>query len=122
MRFARVLIKKCFRDIWRNIKQFISIIFIVAISCTLYIGLEANAKGFENRVNQVFEKGNLSDLWVTINPNFENTSEMDDDLKFIEATAGENSKIEKRLFIPSSILNYSVNALISDLFPVQLRQ
>lgn len=117
MRFARVLIKKCFRDIWRNIKQFISIIFIVAISCTLYIGLEANAQGFENRVNQVFEKGNLSDLWVTINPNFENTSKMDDDLKFIEATAGENSKIEKRLFIPSSILNYSVNALISDSFP-----
>ena len=69
MRLAKSLFKKCIRDIFRNIKQFISIIFIIAISCTLYIGLEANAEGFEKRVNRIFTNGNLSDIWVTINPN-----------------------------------------------------
>ena len=117
MRFIKVLLKKCFRDIFRNIKQFISIIFIVAISCTLYIGLEANAQGFENRVNKVFNDGNLSDLWVTVTPELDNLEQMDSDLNFVKSVAGKESKSETRLFLPSNILSYSVNGLISDTFP-----
>lgn len=117
MRFTKVLLKKCFRDIFRNIKQFISIIFIVAISCTLYIGLEANAQGFEKRVNTVFKEGNLSDLWVTISPELDNYEQMDQDLQFIKSVSGENSEAETRLFLPSNILSYSVNGLISSSFP-----
>lgn len=117
MRFSKVLLKKCFRDIFRNIKQFISIIFIVAISCTLYIGLEANAQGFENRVNTVFKEGNLSDLWVTVNPELDNYTQMDQDLQFIKSVSGEESEAETRLFLPSNILSYSVNGLISSSFP-----
>lgn len=117
MRFTKVLLKKCFRDIFRNIKQFISIIFIVAISCTLYIGLEANAQGFENRVNKVFTEGNLSDLWVTVNPELDNLEQMDADLNYVKSVSGKESKAETRLFLPSNILSYSVNGLISENFP-----
>lgn len=117
MRLAKSLFKKCIRDIFRNIKQFISIIFIIAISCTLYIGLESNAEGFEKRVNQVFTNGNLSDIWVTINPVLNDFDEMDKDLTFIESVGGENSSSETRLCIPSEIFGFSAYGLISQVFP-----
>ena len=117
MRFIKVLLKKCFRDIFRTIKQFISIIFIVAISCTLYIGLEANAQGFENRVNKVFNDGNLSDIWVMVTPALDDFEMMDADLNFVKSVSGKESESETRLFLPSNILSYSVNGLISETFP-----
>ncbi len=117
MRLAKSLFKKCIRDIFRNIKQFISIIFIIAISCTLYIGLEANAEGFEKRVNQVFINGNLSDIWVTVNPILNDFNEMDEDLLYVESIGGENSSSETRLYIPSEIFSFSTYGLISESFP-----
>lgn len=117
MRLAKSLFKKCIRDIFRNIKQFISIIFIIAISCTLYIGLEANAEGFEKRVNSIFTNGNLSDIWVTINPNLNDFSEMDEDKLYVESVGGENASSETRLYMPSEIYSFSTYALISPSFP-----
>ena len=117
MRLAKSLFKKCIRDIFRNIKQFISIIFIIAISCTLYIGLEANAEGFEKRVNSIFTNGNLSDIWVTLNPNLNDFSEMDEDKLYVESVGGENASSETRLYMPSEIFSFSTYALISPSFP-----
>lgn len=117
MRLAKTLFTKCMRDLRRNFKQFISVIFIVAISCTLYIGLEANAQGFERRVNDVFNKGNLGDVRVTVNPDFNNFEQMDQDYKYLESISGEHSKLETRLYLPSNISSYSVTGLISDKLP-----
>jgi len=117
MRTFKVLLKKCFREILRNWHQFISIIFIIGISVTLLVGLDANANEFERRVNSVFEQGNISDVWVMINPDFTNTEDLDNDLKFLDGVSGENGKVEKRLYVPSNVGSSSATALISNKFP-----
>ena len=78
MRLFKLLLRKCFREILRNIKQYISIIFIIAISITLYTGLDANALGLKNRVEDVYVKGNIADEWVTLNPQFGEYEKMDE--------------------------------------------
>lgn len=119
MRLFKTLTKKLFRDIWKNFRQFISIIFIVGISVTLYVGLDANAQSFENRVNEVYKKGNIADEWITISPDFVNTEEMEEDLTFIEEEAGVNSggEVETRFYLPMSLGSTSANALIMDKLP-----
>lgn len=117
MRLARILFKKCIRDFFRNIKQFISIIFIIALSTTLFVGLEANAEGIKQRVNSVFEEGNLSNLWVTITPDFSDYEMMDDDLDFIKNVSGNNAEVATRLYLPSEISGNTVTGLISESYP-----
>ena len=96
MRLFKLLLRKCFREILRNIKQYISIIFIIAISVTLYTGLDANALGLKNRVEDVYVKGNIADEWVTLNPQFGEYEKMDEDYEQIKKASGDNSTIEKR--------------------------
>ena len=119
MRLFKTLTRKLFRDIWKNFRQFISIIFIVGISVTLFVGLDANAQSFENRVNEVYKKGNIADEWITISPDFVNTEEMEADLTFIEEEAGVNSggEVETRFYLPMSLGSTSANALIMDKLP-----
>lgn len=119
MRLFKTLARKLFRDIWKNFRQFISIIFIVGISVTLFVGLDANAQSFENRVNEVYKKGNIADEWITISPDFVNTEEMEADLTFIDEEAGVNSggEVETRFYLPMSLGSTSANALIMDKLP-----
>ena len=119
MRLFKTLTRKLFRDTWKNFRQFISIIFIVGISVTLFVGLDANAQSFENRVNEVYKKGNIADEWITISPDFVNTEEMEADLTFIEEEAGVNSggEVETRFYLPMSLGSTSANALIMDKLP-----
>ena len=105
MRLFKTLSKKLFRDIWKNFRQFISIIFIIGISVTLYVGLDANAQSFENRVNEVYRLGNVADEWITISPDFINQDEMKEDLDFIkkEANVEEGGEVETRFYLPVSL-------------------
>ena len=119
MRLFKTLSKKLFRDIWKNFRQFISIIFIIGISVTLYVGLDANAQSFENRVNEVYRLGNVADEWITISPDFINQDEMKEDLDFIkkEANVEEGGEVETRFYLPVSLGSTSSNALIMDEIP-----
>ena len=117
MRTFKVLFKKGLRDFVSNLKQFITIIFIIAISSTLYVGLEANTESLESRVNQIYseENGNLADIWVTINPEMDdlNSDKMDVEKEKIKELSGPNSEVETRLLLPSAVYGNSVNGLIS---------
>ena len=117
MRLFKTLSKKLFRDIWKNFRQFISIIFIIGISVTLYVGLDANAQSFENRVNEVYRLGNVADEWITISPDFINQDEMNEDLEFIkkEANVDEGGEVETRFYLPVSLGSTSSNALMKSL-------
>ena len=118
MRTFKILVKKCIRDIVRNLKQFIAIIFIVAVAVTLFVGLQANSKEFERRVNIVYEQGNIADIWVTISPDLFSTTEMDEQYnELVEINGGNKENVEKRLYLPTSINNLSTNALISKNYP-----
>ena len=119
MNLFKILLIKLFRDIFKNFKQFLSIIFIVCISVTLYVGLDANAQNFENRINEVYEETNIADEWITINPKFNNSSEMESDFEFIESQVSKESggAIEKRFYIPTNIGSTLTNAIILDKLP-----
>ena len=118
MRTFKILVKKCIRDIVRNLRQFIAIIFIVAVAVTLFVGLQANSKEFERRVNIVYEQGNIADIWVTISPDLFSTTEMDEQYnELVEINGGNKENVEKRLYLPTSINNLSTNALISKNYP-----
>lgn len=113
-----LLLRKCFRDIFHNLKQFIAIIFIVAVAVTLFIGLEANSKEFSKRVNKVYEAGNISDLWITFNPGSEGLTDTKKDYENIVSLNGGNaSLVEKRFYFSANIENTAANAIISKDFP-----
>lgn len=118
MRTTKTLIKKCIRDIIRNVKQFIAIIFIICVAVTLFVGLLANSNEFERRVNIVYEKGNIADIWVTVNPDLFSSTEMEEEYNtLVEINGGDADNVEKRLYLPTTINNLSANALISKDFP-----
>ncbi len=116
MKSSRLLLKKCFRDIFKNIKQFIAIIFIIATSVTLFIGLEANYKEFNRRINSVFNNSNMGDIYLTSVPDIDNNK--DNDLLKIEELLKDKGSYEKRLYIPSFKFNdSSLTGLFYDKMP-----
>nr|MCR5705476.1 hypothetical protein [Acholeplasmatales bacterium] len=55
------------RNIYKNIKAYISIIIISMISVLFYTGLEANYHYLENRCNKEISLSNLADNYITVN-------------------------------------------------------
>ncbi len=116
MKSSRVLLKKCFRDIFKNLKQFIAIIFIIATSVTLFIGLEANYKEFDRRINSIFNTTNMGDIYLTSIPNLD--EKVDPDLLKIDEILNNEGSYETRLYIPSFKFNdSSLNGLIYNKIP-----
>ena len=112
MRLFKTLLHNCLHDLRKNLKQLIAIIFIIGIAITLFTGLSANSIEFEKRVNAVYSKenGNLADIWVTLNVNFneETVNDKENVTKFI----GSDGSIESRTLVPSSLNDLPAYALI----------
>lgn len=107
----RLLNKMMVRTIKQNLMQFIAIIVIGAIAVTLFVGLHANAEVFESQVNQVYEEGNLADLWVT-------TKSYDkEDFDVIKSFLKSDEAIESRLYLPSESSAHSLFITVVDKVP-----
>ena len=118
VRSLKYLIKKGLRDLVRNLKQYIAIIFIIAVAITLFVGLEANSLELERRVNLVYEQGNMGDIWVTFTPNIEDSSIVTKDYEeIVKINNNKTELVEKRLYYPSSINNFAANGLIYENYP-----
>lgn len=117
MRLFFVLLKKGFYDLRKNFKQFISIIFIIGISVTLFVGLEANSKSFSSRVNDVFISTNVSDEWLTFTPDLNDKETMDKDLKFVSNLLGDEGEVETRFYMPTNVGSWGATGLIYDKIP-----
>ena len=63
----RPLNRRIGRNIYKNIKSYISIIIISLIAVLFYTGLEANYHYLENRTNKEIEASNVADNYITIN-------------------------------------------------------
>ena len=112
MRLFFVLLKKGFYDLRKNFKQFISIIFIIGISVTLFVGLETNSKSFSSRVNDVFISTNVSDEWLTFTPDLNDKETMDKDLKFVSNLLGDEGEVETRFYMPTNVGSRGATGLI----------
>lgn len=118
VRSLKYLIKKGLRDLVLNLKQYIAIIFIIAVAITLFVGLEANSLELERRVNLVYEQGNMGDIWVTFTPNIEDSSIVTKDYEeIVKINNNKTELVEKRLYYPSSINNFAANGLIYENYP-----
>lgn len=85
------MLLRSFKKAWA---QFVAVIAIGAIAVTLFVGLLANADSFENRVNEVYDEGNLASLWVT-------TTKYDAaDQEMISSLLSEDEEVEGRLYVP----------------------
>ena len=60
-----ILAKKSLKDLVSNIKQFISIIFIIALAVTLFVGLQANYISLDKRVDDFYTQGNVASYFMT---------------------------------------------------------
>lgn len=120
-----LLTKMNVRTFLRSRFQFLAVIFISAIAMTLYVGLTSNAKSINNRVNQLYEEGNIADIWLTLNNSdmsFELLSENDNenkstDIEKIREIVGDNGVVEERFTISSDLNSYTSNALLYDYIP-----
>lgn len=102
-----ILRKIRLRMIKDNWKQFLSIVAIGAIAVTLFVGLLTNAESFSNRVNTMYEGGNLADIWTTTrlyNP---------EDLAIVKEAVGEDATVESRLYLPAQAGSHAIYAIVS---------
>lgn len=109
-----ILLKKSFKDLKTNIRQFLSIIFIITIAVTLFVGLQANYKSLKERINYYYEQGNMSSYWLTYGlvTNEEETN--------ITAKLNQNGiqvESDTRLIVNAKVEGSSVNLVISDTYP-----
>ena len=96
-----ILFRMMLRTLKKNVAQFLSIIAIGAIAVTLFTGLISNADVFETQVDNVFQKGNLADLWVT-------TQKYDsEDEANVASFLHEDEEIEGRFYLPVKGLSHS---------------
>lgn len=106
-----VLFKKAIKDLKSNFKQFLSIIFIIAIAVTLFVGLQANYLSLKNRINEFYVDGNISSFWITY-------AVVDNDEKTnIDKLIPYEHEINNRLVIPAKIEGTNVNLAVADEYP-----
>ena len=114
MKISTLLFKKCQRSIKNSYKQFLAIIGIASIAITLFLGLSSNADSLEKRVNNYYETGNVSDIYVTVNKYDETDKEN------IQNILNDNGGgvLSNRTYMPSFLKDLSAIACISDFYPV----
>lgn len=94
-----ILFKSLMRTMGKNIKQLISIIAISFLAICLFSGLTSNAYNIQERQDNLYEKTNLADVYVTT------TGLTDDDrnnLKAIEGIEAYEERIYQNMTIKSS--------------------
>lgn len=108
---SNILFKKTRRELVKNFLQYLAIIFITALAVTLFSGLSSNASVLERRVKEIYEVGNVADIWTQVDIVSVN------DRNEISKLAGPNSKTEERLILPSFVEKRNANAIIVDYMP-----
>lgn len=103
--FGNVLRKKVIREVRTSYLQYLSVIMIAMLAVTLFTGIFANYKNFDDRVKKVYEETNMSDITITYSKYDEN------DEKFLK---DNNFDYEKRIYFTALTDNIGVNAIVFD--------
>lgn len=107
------LLKLGLREVVSLWKQFLAIIAIGAIAVTLFVGLQANADSLEQRVNAVFNAGNLADTYVTVNP----MKGPQGDLSNLKEMFSGEADIEGRFYAFTHLNTHNSYCAISSSYP-----
>jgi hypothetical protein len=102
-----LLFKKTRRDIAKNYKQFLAVIFIAALAVCLFTGTVSNAAVLKDRVDRLYKAGNIADLWAYV-------TEFDEaDLPALKALDGI-AAVEKRLALTGLYNGRTAGAIVTD--------
>lgn len=110
----KLMTKLGLKTIKENLYQFIALIFIGIISVTIYIGLMANALTFQTKVKVMYDRSNIADISVTLNPKYLDTEK---DEKKINDVIGSSGKIEKRFYTYATLNSYNAIMTVSEKYP-----
>lgn len=102
---THLLFNKMRREIKNNIKQFLALILIAGLAVTLYVGLSANAKSLQNRVDKLYDAGNIADIFVY------STDVNDEDMEYLSNIDGVE-KVEKRFSLDECIVYRNTGTLM----------
>ena len=94
----------------KNIKQLISIIAISFLSLCLFAGLTSNANNILERQNNLYEKTNLADVYVT-------TTGLTDDDRTAMRTLYNIDLIEERIYLTANVKNSNVYFVSTEASP-----
>ncbi len=104
-----ILFKMTLREIKNNFKQYIALIVISFLAVTLFIGLDANAISLQNRVDTLYENGNIADVFVYV----KSTNAKD---KNYLLSLDTTDKVEERVSLSTSIDGHNGTLIINDKF------
>lgn len=102
-----ILFKMTLREIKNNFKQYVALIVISFLAVTLFIGLDANAISLQNRMDTLYENGNIADIFVYV----KNTNATD---KNYILSLDEVDSVEERVYLSTSIDGRNSTLIISD--------
>ena len=105
----RLLNRKVLRSLKDNYKQYLAILMISFLAVCLFNGLTSNADLLNRRVENLYEKGNIADLFLTISP-----YSYQDDIIEIKNLDSDISEINKRGNIQANYQQNSLNLLINN--------
>lgn len=105
----RLLNRKVLRSLKDNYKQYLAILMISFLAVCLFNGLTSNADLLNRRVENLYEKGNIADLFLTISP----YSYQDDIIEIKNLDSGI-SGINTRGNIQANYQQNSLNLLINN--------
>ena len=94
-----MLIRKMWRDLFRNKTQFISIFLMSLLGMLVFVGIDAESSGAAEAANAYYEKYNLCDIWVT------GSGFSDDEVRTAKKITGVRN-VEKRLAITGTAEKY----------------
>ena len=106
-----MLFKKSLKDLKSNVKQFISIVFIIALAVTLFVGLQANYLSLKTRVDDFYIQGNVASYFMTY------TIVDDNEEKAINDIMPFDVDTNQRLNISAKLEGKSLNIAVSDSYP-----
>lgn len=112
----KVLKKLRSRNIKGNIKQFLSVIFIVLLATMLFSGFMTNSHTLSSSVDNYFENTNLADLWVHTDKVTEDDEQflIDNEIEFNKRFYFEAVAEIKSLKITNAVKVYVCKAEISE--------
>lgn len=105
----RLLNRKVLRSLKDNYKQYLAILMISFLAVCLFNGLTSNADLLNRRVENLYEKGNIADLFLTISP-----YSYQDDIIEIKDLDSNISEINARGNIQANYQQSSLNLLINN--------
>ena len=104
----RLLNRKVLRSLKDNYKQYLAILMISFLAVCLFNGLTSNADLLNRRVENLYEKGNIADLFLTISP-----YSYQDDIIEIKNLDSNISEINTRGNIQANYQQSSLNLLVN---------